>query len=139
MSELVSSSCFAPLIRPSRDLLALVYTLLRDTWLYLTSWSAPLQVFMPAFPFAALCLAATPVLAPPLQIGLGVATALTCMSQQFHAWAHTKARRLPGPVIALQVRSGGCSELGLPKANILMHASAVDRAQFRAYGTASSC
>ena len=58
---------------------------------------------MPAFPFAALCLAATPLLTPTLQIGLSVATALTCMSQQFHAWAHTKASRLPAPVRAMQV------------------------------------
>ena len=86
---------------------------------------------MPAFPFAALCLAATPVLAPPLQIGLGVATALTCMSQQFHAWAHTKGRRLPGPVIALQVGPGGCSEPSLPQPASLLHASAVTRAQLQ--------
>ena len=62
-----------------------------------------MQVFQPAFPFLALCLAASAVLAPPLQIGLAMATVFTCMSQQFHAWAHTKASRLPAAVIALQV------------------------------------
>ena len=62
------------------------------------------QVFLPAFFFAALCLLATPVLGPIMQTGLAMATTLTCMSQQFHAWAHMKASKLPAPVLALQVR-----------------------------------
>lgn len=94
-----------------------VHFLLADQSCFRTSRnSLHMQVFMPAFPFAALCLLATPVLAPTVQIGLSVATAFTCMSQQFHAWAHTKGSRLPGPVKAMQVR--GTSNLQLPNEHL---------------------
>lgn len=61
------------------------------------------QVFMPATPFAALCLAATPWTAAPADVFLATATLLVCMSQQFHAWAHMKKSELPAAVDALQV------------------------------------
>lgn len=62
------------------------------------------QVFMPATPFAALCLAATPWTAAPADVFLATATLLVCMSQQFHAWAHMKKSEVPAAVDALQVR-----------------------------------
>ena len=64
---------------------------------------ALVQVFMPATPFAALCLAATPWTAAPADVFLATATLLVCMSQQFHAWAHMKKSQLPAAVNALQV------------------------------------
>ena len=60
-------------------------------------------MFKPAAPFAALCLAATPWLPAPAEVFLSLATFLTCMSQQFHAWAHMKKSELPPVVDALQV------------------------------------
>jgi hypothetical protein len=62
------------------------------------------QVFMPAAPFAALCLLASPWTPAQLDVFLSVATFLTCMSQQFHAWAHMKKSELPAAVDWLQVR-----------------------------------
>ena len=61
------------------------------------------QVFKPALPFAALCLLASPFLPGWLDIGLALATGLTCMSQQFHAWAHMKRSQLPDNVLVMQV------------------------------------
>ena len=71
------------------------------------------QVFMPAAPFAALCLLASPWTPAPVDVFLSVATFLTCMSQQFHAWAHMKKSELPAVVDRLQVQqmppcSGAC-------------------------------
>lgn len=68
-----------------------------------------LQVFKPAVPFSAACLLASPWLPAWLDVGLPIATILTCMSQQFHAWAHMKGSQLPGSVQALQV----CPDLAL--------------------------
>ena len=65
------------------------------------------QVFKPAAPFAALCLLASPWTPSWLDIGLATATMLTCMSQQFHAWAHMKASDLHPAVKQLQVRTSG--------------------------------
>lgn len=62
------------------------------------------QVFMPAGPFAALCLLASPWTPGPVDVFLSVATFLTAMSQQFHAWAHMKKSELPPVVDRLQVR-----------------------------------
>ena len=62
------------------------------------------QVFMPAAPFAALCLLASPWTPAPVDVFLSVATFLTCMSQQFHAWAHMKKSELPAVVDRLQVQ-----------------------------------
>ena len=59
---------------------------------------------MPAAPFAALCLLASPWTPGPLDVFLGVATFLTCMSHQFHAWAHMKKSEPPTNVNRLQVR-----------------------------------
>ena len=58
---------------------------------------------MPAAPFAALCLLASPWTPPAVDVFLSVATFLMCMSQQFHAWAHMKKSELPAAVDALQV------------------------------------
>ena len=62
-----------------------------------------MQVFQPAAPFAVVCILASPFTPAWLDVGLSSATFLTCMSQQFHAWAHSKASSLPTPVKALQV------------------------------------
>ena len=59
---------------------------------------------MPAAPFAALCLLASPWTPAPVDVFLSVATFLTCMSQQFHAWAHMKKSELPAVVDRLQVQ-----------------------------------
>ena len=86
-----------------------------------------MQVFKPALPFAAVCLAAAPLLPGWLEIGLSFATGLTCMSQQFHAWAHMKGSQLSAGVIALQVplltplHLRACLKLGC----LLYHASGV--------------
>ena len=61
------------------------------------------QVFMPAAPFAALCLLASPWTPGPVDVFLSVATFLTAMSQQFHAWAHMKKSQLPLIVDQMQV------------------------------------
>ena len=66
-------------------------------------WSI-VQVFLPATPFAALCLAVTPWTPAAVDVFLATATLLVCMSQQFHAWAHMKKSELPAAVDALQVR-----------------------------------
>lgn len=58
---------------------------------------------MPAAPFAALCLLASPWTPGPVDVFLPIATFLTCMSQQFHAWAHMKKSELPAVVDRLQV------------------------------------
>ena len=65
----------------------------------------PAQVFKPAAPFALLCLLASPWAPAPVDIFLSLATFLTCMSQQFHAWAHTKRSELPPIVDRLQARA----------------------------------
>ena len=62
------------------------------------------QVFMPAAPFAVLCLLASPWTPASVDVFLSVATFLTCMSQQFHAWAHMKKSELPAVVDRLQVQ-----------------------------------
>ncbi|CAL5223346.1 g5849 [Coccomyxa viridis] len=60
------------------------------------------KVFMPAAPFAALCLLASPWTPGPVDVFLSVATFLTAMSQQFHAWAHMKKSQLPPIVDQMQ-------------------------------------
>jgi hypothetical protein len=62
-------------------------------------------VFKPAAPFALLCLLASPWLPAPVDVFLSLATFLTCMSQQFHAWAHMKRSELPPAVDRLQASS----------------------------------
>jgi len=52
-----------------------------------------------AFPTA---LALLLPLAPPVNLFLATFSTLIVYSQQFHAWAHMKARELPGPVLVLQ-------------------------------------
>lgn len=64
-----------------------------------------LQVFQPAAPFTLICLMASPWTPAWLDVGLSTATFLTCMSQQFHAWAHMKASNLPSAIRILQVGS----------------------------------
>lgn len=62
-----------------------------------------MQVFKPAAPFAGLCLLLSPWMPAPVEVFLGIATWLTCMSQQFHAWSHMKKSDLHPVVDALQV------------------------------------
>lgn len=62
-----------------------------------------LQVFKPAAPFTLLCLLASNWTPSWLDIGLGTATFLTCMSQQTHAWSHMTPSKLPNVVKKLQV------------------------------------
>ena len=62
-----------------------------------------MQAFMPAAPFAALCLLASPWTPAPADVFLSVATFLNCMSLQFHVWAHMKKSELPPIVDRLQV------------------------------------
>ena len=69
----------------------------------LNNWPI-VQVFLPATPFAALCLAVTLWTPAAVDVFLATATLLVCMSQQFHAWAHMKKSQLPTAVDALQVR-----------------------------------
>lgn len=61
------------------------------------------KVFKPALPFAALFLAASPLMPAPLEVSLALFIWLACMSQQFHAWSHMKASELHPAVLALQV------------------------------------
>ena len=81
-----------------------------------------MQVFKPALPFAGVCLLASPWLPAWLDVALAVTTGMTCMSQQFHAWAHSKASQLPSAVMTLQVCA--CKEGGHVHCNKLKHCSA---------------
>lgn len=76
------------------------------------------QVFKPALPFAGACLLASAWLPGWVDVGLAVATGLTCMSQQFHAWAHMKGSQLPSSVMALQVRRSCSLAWSFPSAKM---------------------
>lgn len=76
------------------------------------------KVFKPALPFAAACLAASPLLPAWASVFFSTATFFTVMSQQFHAWSHMKGSELPRAVIAAQVGGsisvGKCHSISLP-------------------------